>query len=163
MAGQNLLTVRQIEALPEGFHSDGGNLYLRVRGNGRSWVFRYKVPKGAAWAAAGKPVELGLGSYPARGLKDARGVAEALRSELANKRNPADYLNPPSAEPVKVKTFAEYATAYIGAHEAGWRNPKHRQQWRNTILGEDSYSPAQPAACCLTWRSTRFFTRLTPA
>jgi hypothetical protein len=80
MAGQNLLTVRQIEALPGGFHSDGGNLYLRVRGNGRSWVFRYKVPKGAAWAA-GKPVELGLGSYPARGLKDARSVAIRSREQ----------------------------------------------------------------------------------
>jgi integrase len=148
MAGQNLLTVRQIEALPEGFHSDGGNLYLRVRGNGRSWVFRYKVPKGAAWAAAGKPVELGLGSYPARGLKDARGVAEALRSEVANKRNPADYLNPPSAEPVKAKTFSDYATAYIEAHEAGWRNPKHRQQWRNTIIGpkDGEESDVQPYA-----------------
>jgi len=22
---------------------------------------------------------------------------------------------------------------YIEAHEAGWRNPKHRQQWRNTL------------------------------
>jgi hypothetical protein len=22
---------------------------------------------------------------------------------------------------------------YIAAHEAGWRNPKHRQQWRNTL------------------------------
>jgi hypothetical protein len=64
----------------------------------------------------------------------------ALRSEVANKRNPADYLNPPSAEPVKVKTFADYARAYIEAHEAGWRNPKHRQQWRNTILGPDSYA-----------------------
>src|SRR5262249_47405294 len=24
-------------------------------------------------------------------------------------------------------------TAYINAHEAGWRNPKHRQQWKNTL------------------------------
>lgn len=152
MAGQNLLTVRQIEALPEGFHSDGGNLYLRVRGNGRSWVFRYKVPRGGTWATEGKPVELGLGSYPARGLKDARGVAETLRSEVANKRNPADYLNPPSAEPVKVKSFADYATAYIEAHEAGWRNPKHRQQWRNTIIGpKDGHETDTPAYAKPIW------------
>jgi hypothetical protein len=30
-------------------------------------------------------------------------------------------------------TFDECATAYIRAHEGSWRNPKHRQQWRNTL------------------------------
>jgi integrase len=33
----------------------------------------------------------------------------------------------------KAMTFAYCATAYINAHEAGWRNPKHRQQWKNTL------------------------------
>ncbi len=36
------LTVRQVETLPDGFHSDGGNLYLRVKGGSRAWVYRYK-------------------------------------------------------------------------------------------------------------------------
>src|SRR4029450_10424629 len=39
-----------------------------------------------------------------------------------------------AVEAVKAMTFAECATAYINAHEAGWRNPKHRQQWKNTLL-----------------------------
>jgi integrase len=30
-------------------------------------------------------------------------------------------------------TFDQCASAYIAAHKAGWKNPKHRQQWRNTI------------------------------
>ena len=30
-------------------------------------------------------------------------------------------------------TFKECAENYITAHEAGWRNPKHRQQWRSTL------------------------------
>jgi hypothetical protein len=30
-------------------------------------------------------------------------------------------------------TFDQCAEAYIRAHEASWRNPKHRQQWRNTL------------------------------
>jgi hypothetical protein len=30
-------------------------------------------------------------------------------------------------------TFDKCAEAYISAHEASWRNDKHRQQWRNTL------------------------------
>lgn len=30
-------------------------------------------------------------------------------------------------------TFDACAAAYIGAHETGWRNAKHRDQWRNTL------------------------------
>src|SRR3546814_9589552 len=29
--------------------------------------------------------------------------------------------------------FGAFADSYIDTHEEGWRNPKHRQQWRNTI------------------------------
>ncbi|MCH5374054.1 MAG: site-specific integrase, partial [Planctomycetes bacterium] len=36
-------------------------------------------------------------------------------------------------EAAKSKSFDECAAAYIAAHEVGWRNPKHRQQWRNTL------------------------------
>jgi integrase len=30
-------------------------------------------------------------------------------------------------------TFGECADAYLKAHEAGWKNPKHRDQWRMTL------------------------------
>ena len=30
-------------------------------------------------------------------------------------------------------TFADVAERYLDAHEASWKNPKHRQQWRNTL------------------------------
>jgi hypothetical protein len=36
-----------------------------------------------------------------------------------------------------LNTFAEVADAYVTAHEASWRNAKHRQQWRNTL---DTYA-----------------------
>jgi integrase len=32
-----------------------------------------------------------------------------------------------------VPTFGTMADAYLKAHEAGWRNPKHRQQWAMTL------------------------------
>src|SRR5690606_40240631 len=31
------------------------------------------------------------------------------------------------------KTFSECATAYIEAKAPEWKNPKHRQQWENTL------------------------------
>jgi integrase len=30
-------------------------------------------------------------------------------------------------------TFEQAARSYIAAHESGWRNAKHAQQWRNTL------------------------------
>src|SRR5262249_38658471 len=34
-------------------------------------------------------------------------------------------------------TFGQVANAYIAAHESGWRNAKHRAQWRSTL---DTYA-----------------------
>jgi integrase len=36
-------------------------------------------------------------------------------------------------EAAKSMTFDECRDAYIKAHAAGWRNPKHHQQWENTL------------------------------
>src|SRR5262249_39837168 len=33
----------------------------------------------------------------------------------------------------KGRTFREAAEEFIARNEAGWRNTKHRQQWRNTL------------------------------
>ena len=33
-----------LRKLPDGWHADGGNLYLLVRGTSRSWFFRYTSP-----------------------------------------------------------------------------------------------------------------------
>ena len=74
MVAINRLTVRGIAGLADGNHSDGGNLYLRKKGQRASWVFRYKLK--------GRVKELGLGSYPSRSLSDARKVAAELRTQL---------------------------------------------------------------------------------
>lgn len=36
-------------------------------------------------------------------------------------------------EAAKAVTFDQAAERFIAGHEAGWKNPKHRQQWRNTL------------------------------
>src|SRR5436305_1803912 len=33
----------------------------------------------------------------------------------------------------KAMTFKDCAQAYIAAHHAGWRNPKHAAQWPSTL------------------------------
>ncbi len=133
----NQLTDKEIQAhIRKGkakLLSDGGNLYLRLRGESQSWLFRFKVPQAAAWANAelrGKPIEIGLKAYPARSLSDARRVAEELRSDLANDIDPRERFRVGDDDG---ETFQKWAKAYIGKEEGGWRNPKHRQQWRNTL------------------------------
>ncbi|MEE8254338.1 MAG: Arm DNA-binding domain-containing protein, partial [Nitrosomonadaceae bacterium] len=62
MAKIKLLTARQVNTLSAGFHSDGGNLYLRVRDSGsRSWVFRYKRREKRDDKVVDRAIEIGLG------------------------------------------------------------------------------------------------------
>ena len=45
---------------PLGIHSDGGGLYLQVRANSKSWIYRYTVGSKQTW--------MGFGPYPAISL-----------------------------------------------------------------------------------------------
>jgi integrase len=38
-----------------------------------------------------------------------------------------------TAQAAKAMTFEKAAAAFIAAHEAGWRNEKHRAQWNSTL------------------------------
>lgn len=122
MAKIKLLSTRAINTLSDGFHSDGGNLFLRVRGESRNWIFRYKKMS--------KQIVIGLGATHARSLQEAREIAERMRNALANGRNPADELQ---AKWQHTKTFKEYALALIESKRPSWRNAKHAQQWENTL------------------------------
>lgn len=112
----------QINSLPPGTHSDGGNLLLRVRESGsRSWVFRYKQN--------GRAIELGLGSTNDRTLAEARDAANDMRRAIARGQSPKEVLRVEKPG----KTFAEYARECIEHKKAGWRNSKHASQWTNTL------------------------------
>lgn len=124
------LAVRRL-AKP-GRHPVGGvpGLCLQVTESGaRSWVLRVRV--------GGKRREIGLGSFPAVSLADAREKAREGRERIgqgvdpvAAKRAAASALQ---AARAKAKTFQEVAEAYISAHAAGWQNSKHADQWTNTL------------------------------
>ncbi len=121
----HLLSARKVDTAAPGFHSDGGNLYLRVRdSNSRAWVFRYKT--------AGKVREIGLGATHTRSLAEAREVAEQMRKAVAAGADPAEVIRPQDAQ-TPGKTFEQCAVEIIEAKRAGWKNAKHAQQWSNTL------------------------------
>jgi len=113
-----------------GLHLDGGGLYLRITQTGtKSWIFRFKQ--------LGRGRDLGLGAYPATSLADARARAIKARAQLAEGVDPIKTKRTAAqttgAVTKHVVTFAEAAERFIASREGGWRNDKHRQQWRNTL------------------------------
>ena len=124
MAQIKILSAREVTSTkPNGYHADGGNLFLRVRDDSRVWVFRYKKE--------GKQTSIGLGSIHARSMTEARALAESMRKALLNKQDPAQVLK--AQDEPKVMTFKECALAMIEAKRPTWRNNKHAVQWLNTL------------------------------
>ena len=109
---------------------DGGGLYLRVSQSGtKSWVFRFQLD--------GKRRDMGLGPYPDISLAEARGRATEHRKLRHDGIDPLQAREAQRrAQRLTVargRTFREVAEEFIGRNEVGWRNAKHRQQWRNTL------------------------------
>lgn len=124
------LTEKTCKSLIEpGIYGDGDGLWLRVRAGGsRQWVFIYR------WA--GKRAELGLGGYGTGtapvSLALAREKAEAVRQRLARDEDPKTERKAKSG-----KTFLDIMNDVITTKTKGFKNAKHRQQWRNTL---DTYA-----------------------
>jgi len=67
-------------------------------------------------------------------LAEAREKASAQRALLAAGRNPLDERRAALAVVRGSMTFSDCAEAFITAHAPGWRNAKHGDQWRNTLV-----------------------------
>ena len=128
--GSKLTAVEVAKAKGPAVLHDGGGLYLRVSPTGsKSWVFRFQLD--------GKRRDMGLGPYPEISLAEARGRATEHR------KHRHDGIDPLEARKIqrqaqrlsiaKGRTFREMAEEFISRNQAGWRNVKHRQQWRNTL------------------------------
>lgn len=110
---------------------DGGGLYLQVRPTGgKYWQYRYA-------RADGKDGLVQLGPYPKFTLEEARKLRDQQRDILKSGADPAASRKRlkarRAAEAAKLMTFKQCATSFIASHSAGWRNPKHEQQWTNTL------------------------------
>jgi integrase len=130
------LSSAKVKHAKQGMHADGGGLYLQVTAGkeenqlNRSWLFRFTL--------AGRERQMGLGSLNTVGLAEAREEAELCRKLLREGKDPIEARKAERASKqvaaAKTVTFEWCATQYLKAHESGWRNAKHRQQWHNTLF-----------------------------
>ena len=103
-------------------------------------------------AAARSAEEASLGPYPETTLEQARIKHAELRAlvlkgidPVANRRAARTAV----AAKADAPTFGTMADQYIAAHEAGWRNAKHRYQWEMSFANTPRRS-----ATCQSMRST---------
>lgn len=126
----NLSALKVARLSAPGWYCDGQGLWLQVSSSGsKSWVYRYEI--------SGRRHHMGLGSLRDVSLAQAREAArESIRrvragaNPLAERRDAAVALKLQEARTI---SFDACAHAYIAAHRASWRNPKHAQQWENTL------------------------------
>lgn len=126
------LTAMAVSRLKEdGAYAVGGvpGLQLQILGASRVWVLRFVLH--------GKRRRMGLGSFPAVSLAEARDQARQARSLIRAGTDPIDQRSSTRetivAAAAKSLTFAQAADKFIAAHEDGWSNSKHRLQWVSTI------------------------------
>ena len=80
---------------------------------------------------------MGLGSIVDRTLSEAREQARKYRQQLTEEIDPIEARKAQRqanlAATMSRKTFAECAHEYHKLHAKGWKNPKHADQWINTL------------------------------
>ena len=120
MAGR--LTARKVQTAKPGKYSDGNNLYLVVSASGsRKWVLRF------TWRGQAK--EMGLGSASSVPLVEAREKAASAVRALEAGQNPIAERRRTGGIP----TFGEFADEVVASLVVGFRNLKHRAQWKTTL------------------------------
>jgi integrase len=147
----NAMTV-QHETKP-GLHADGDGLYLQVTPRGtKSWVVRFWI--------AGKAREMGLGAFPDVPLADARERAADARRQVSAGVDPIEARKAAKAEREGAShtiTFDEATARFLDAHLSTWRNPKHRQQWQNTLT---SYASPEIGSLAVATIETRHIAKV---
>jgi integrase len=113
-----------------GRYAVGHNVYLQVSEWGtRSWIFRYRV--------GGTARHMGLGPYDLVTLAEARERGYQARRQLLAGIDPLTEKRASKRERLlataHAKTFKECATAYIAAHESGWKGSASRKQWQQSL------------------------------
>jgi integrase len=128
------LTAATVRNAGPGMWPDGGGLYLQSKSGAghklrKSWIYRYVIGKRAR--------HMGLGPVDVVSLAQAREQAALCRRMLFDRIDPLEHRSAGRMKAVldaaKAMTFDMARDAYIKAHASGWRNPKHRQQWTNSL------------------------------
>lgn len=120
---QKALTALAVKSATDpGKYFDGNGLYLRIDPNGsRFWVQRIVI--------RGKRREMGLGSADLVSLAEARGAALVNRKLARAGGDPIQSRR----EALAVMTFEEAAREVHRINSPSWKNPKHADQFINTL------------------------------
>jgi hypothetical protein len=129
-----------------GLYGDGLGLWLQVSKIGeritRSWIFRFMLDSRARY--------MGLGATHTVSLKQARERARLARQQLLDGIDPIEARRQERSrrriEALRSVTFSQACERYLAAHEAEWRNAKHRAQWRATLASSYSTIGGLPVA-----------------
>jgi integrase len=116
-----------------GLYGDGLGLWLQVSRVGKrttkSWIYRFMLD--------GRARYMGLGPTHTITLKDARERAQAARRQVLDGVDPIEARRRERLkrrlEAARSVTFQAACERYVAAHEAEWRNEKHRAQWAATL------------------------------
>ncbi len=128
MSNNKLTAIKVKNTNKPGRYPDGGGLFLQVRSaKSKSWVFRFKIN--------GKAKEMGLGTITVVPLNLARKKVIENKQMILEGKNPiverkAQKLRNLSAD---VPTFSECAKEFIHCRQEGWKNEKHKEQWKRTL------------------------------
>ena len=125
----NALSAIQVRSLKHpGTYTDGNGLTLRIdaRGNKR-WVQRVTV--------AGKRRNIGMGSFPAVGLREARQTAQDNLRAIREGRDPIDERRKAREEARRpaLPTFREAADMVIQLRRPTWSSDRHAKQWEESL------------------------------
>ncbi len=99
------------------------------KGEGK-WIFRFVSP------VTGKRRDMGLGVYPDVGIAEARIRGLEARQAVAGGKDPIGEREAGRAARAAIAgalTFEQAARKVHQALKPGWKNPKHRDQWINTL------------------------------
>ncbi len=122
------LTKKLVQSLGAGRHGDGGGLCLVVDPSGaRRWIVRLTVKGQKNKNGSPLRTDFGLGGVDVVTLDDARERA------LEYRRMAKQGLNPRFNVKNEIPTFEEVARQVHIDRLPTWKNPKHGQQWLNTL------------------------------
>jgi integrase len=120
------LTDRAVKTAAAGRYGDGDGLQLIVSDNGRrKWVLRFQLN--------GARRDMGLGSYPAVTLSEARIAAADARKMIAQNVDPLDARAASRKAAKPIPTFEEIAKIVIAEAQRKSMNAKVRYQWERHL------------------------------
>jgi integrase len=125
------ITALQVAKLTKpGRYAVGEGAYLQISQWGtKAWIFRYQRD--------GQQRHMGLGPASLITMAEARDKAREARRALLDGGDPLTAKRQRRAQArlqaATGVTFKQAAERMMASHGAAWRNPKHRQQWRNTL------------------------------